>query len=203
MPLEPWWPVMTGMKSRVSTVRQRLSVTHEQFLKSCGNTTYADERTLKNRNAVSYCVGPSTMGEAPCKNSHVSRHTCVSRVSAENYYCFQRTIFEVQYPTPCVPVSDITAYSAVRGKNSQNSNKHTAEVLSLKWLSNRSQPPARSVQGDSREQALDQPEVSNSFHDEIPALQQPVGFMRSLHCRSFGTLFLLLATRLLVHSIRK
>lgn len=124
----------------------------------------------------------------------------------------QRTIIASKEPflrfstpphPPCVPVSDITAYSAVRGKNSQNRNKHTAEVRSLKWLSNRSQPPAHSVQGDSREQALDQPEVSNSFHDEIPALQQPVGFMRSLHCRSFGTLFLLLATRLLVHSIEE
>lgn len=42
----------------------------------------------------------------------------------------------------------------------------------------------------SREEALDEAHVPHGLHDEVAALQQPVGLVGPLHCCSLGTLLL-------------
>lgn len=52
----------------------------------------------------------------------------------------------------------------------------------------------------SREEALDEAQVPHGLHDEVAALQQPVGLVGPLHRCGLGTLLLPGATGLLGHS---
>lgn len=58
-------------------------------------------------------------------------------------------------------------------------------------------PPGSPVVLCSREEALDEAQVPHSLHDEVAALQQPVGLVGPLCCCSLGTLLLPVATGLL------